>query len=582
MSAIPETVAQTESRRAARSAALRGWLPLAAFVAGLLLFTAVPYAYGYLRAPAGTAFQGIAFNVPDIAQYWSWLRDHQTALLVPNRMTAEPNDPAFFNTLWLVLGQIQRFTGWSEAAIYQLLRLVGATAFLLTLWWFVGLFTATPRARWTAYLLATLGGGLGWIWVVEKYLSRISDVRFPLDLYIVEPNSFFALMTLPHLVVAAAMIMGIFGCFLLAERRGDDPRLYGAATGVALLLGLSHAYDLIMIYAVLGAYVLTQFIAARRILWGRFWGLAAVGLLSFPPAGYFTYLTSRSELWKEVLAQFDNAGIFTPNLLHIPILLGVPFVITVVYGLSLLWRRFGGSRRQESPAREPAIDGPTPALSSHFLWVWTIVGFGLLYIPTDYQIKMLNPYHVPLALLATEAVGRWLEGRRRVGPGRRPAFAARHSALIMALLVAVSLPTNIYLWGWRMLELSRGQAPFFLTDGQVSALDWLDARSEERAVVLSGIDLGQYVPALTAHRAFLAHWAQTVRFYEKRSDVERFFAAQTSPAERHALLERYGVDYVLHGPEERELGGFDPATDAALRPVFTAGDTVVYTVLREP
>ncbi len=578
MSSIPNSLINSTVQRPAR-AALRASLLLAGFILALLAITALPYVYGYAGAPAGRVFQGILFDVPDVAQYWSWMRDHRSGLLVPNRMTAEPNDPALFNMLWLVLGRIQVLTGAGAAAMFQLMRIIGGAAFLVVLWWFVGLLTTERRERWTAYLLATLGGGLGWIWVVDKYLNQLADVRYPLDIYVAEPNTFFALLAQPHFLAAAALLLATFSFFLTAERRGDDWRRYGLATLCALLLGLQHAYDLLIIYCVLGVYVLVQFAHARRVLWGRFWGLAAVGLLSFPPAGYFTVLTTQNPLWKEVLAQFDNAGVFTPNLLHLPILLGLPFIVTLLYGATRLAYTINPRFR---PGAKSAGLGCSQfsILNAQFLWTWAIVGFGLLYIPTDFQIHMLNPYQVPLALLATRALWHWASRWRMPLRQKGPWSGVSGQWLIVVLFIAATLPANLYLWSWRVIDLRRAEHPFYLTHDEVAALEWLDGRSAERAVVLSGLDLGQYVPALTGHRAFLSHWAQTVRFYEKQRDVRAFFDQATPTASRQALLERYQIAYIIYGAEERASGSFDPATDPLLRPVFETPEVTLFQVVR--
>ena len=586
-SSAPKGIAAARVAQPAR-AERRARLTLALCIAALLLISGLPYLYGYLSAPQGRVFQGIAFNVADIVQYWSWMRDHRSALIVPNRMTSEPNDPALFNLLWLILGQVQNLTGWEPATIYQVLRLLGGAGFLICLWWFVGLFLRDLRARWAAYLVAAAGGGRGWIWVVEKYARRHTEVRFPRDVYVVEPNGFFGLIAQPHLLVAAAMIMAIFGLFLRAEQRGDDPRRYGAAALLALLLGLSHTYDLIMVYAILGTYVLLLFVRARRIVWGRFWGLAAVGLISSPPAAYFTYLTSRNPLWKDVLSQFDNAGIFTPNLLHIPVLLGLPFIVTLVYGAGLLNKarsryQSGGedvNASQFLAGKEDVDASQFSMLNAQFLWVWAIVGFGLLYIPTDFQIKMLNPYQVPLALLAVGALLRWTAGGAETGGERALSWGRltlRRWQLI-SLFVLATLPTSAYLLGWRVLELQRHAAPFYLSQDAMEALGWLDERSGERAVVLSGLTFGQYVPALTGHRALLAHWAQTAHFYERRDDVRLFFDSATDAAARQAVVSRHAVRYVVQGEEERALGTFDPASDPRLRQVFAAGQVRIFEV----
>lgn len=589
MSVVPNTLVDTKVRQSSRLALWRERLFVLGFVLLLLLITAVPYVYGYLSAPAGRVFQGIVFNVADISQYWSWMRDHRTALMVPNRMTPEPNDPALFNTLWLTLGQIQQVTGWSEPVMYQILRIVGGGAFLLTLWWFIGLLVAERSKRWVTYLVATLGGGLGWIWVVEKYVNGLTDVRFPLDLYVVEPNTLFALLTLPHFLVAAALLLATFGCFLLAERQNDDWRGYALSTTWALLLGVQHAYDLLMIYFILGAYVLLQFIKARRILWRRFWGLAAVGFLSFPPAGYFTFLTTQNPLWREILAQFSNAGVFTPNLLHIPILLGITFIITIIYGINRLRQAGKTIFAPDDPAT------PAPLFNTQFLWVWAIVGFGLLYIPADFQIHMLNPYQVPLALLATHALWQWTATRRNTKTDAQDnqTTKSRWSLLksrqfLAILLILAVLPTNLYLLSWRIIDLRRAEVPFYLSQDEVTVLDWLEERSSEQAVVFSGMEIGQYVPALTGHRAFLSHWAMTVGFFEKREAVKAFYDSATPAEDRYQLLDRYDVQYVVYGIEERTLGeqhsnagSFDPATDTRFEEVFTTAEVVVFEVERE-
>src|SRR5215510_1943832 len=97
----------------------------------------------------------------------------------------------------LALRRLQVLTGASEAAMFQVMRIAGGTAFLVILWWLAGLLSRNQRERWTAYLLATLGGGLGWIWVVDKYVNGLADVRFWQDVYVAEPNTFFALLAQP-------------------------------------------------------------------------------------------------------------------------------------------------------------------------------------------------------------------------------------------------------------------------------------------------------------------------------------------------------------------------------------------------
>lgn len=71
-----------------------------------------------------------------------------------------------------------------------------------------------------------------------------------------------------------------------------------------------------------------------------------------------------------------------------------------------------------------------------------------------------------------------------------------------------------------------------------------------------------------------------MRFFEKRDAVKAFFQTATPPETRHDWLDRYQVDFVVYGPEERLLGGFDPSTDPRLREVFRTTDLVMFQVAR--
>jgi hypothetical protein len=536
----------TAPRTAQFSIARRDYLLLAVGIVALLLLTGLPHLYAGLSGPADRRYMGIVSDVPDTAQYFSWLRAHQRALIVSNLMTPEPNQPAFFNLIWFVLGRLTLWTGMSMVAAFQLLRLVAGAAFGFALFWLYGLLAEDRRERWLATVLVLVGGGLGWIWAVEKHMSRRSDLLYPLDVQVAEPNAFLSLIGYPHFLLAAALVLAIFGLFLIGERAGQT-RYHVLAAVLALALSLQHAYDLITIYFVLGVYLLLRWWNARRFPWRGGIGLALIGLISSPPAAYFTYLTTHDPIWRRVLAQFANADVYTPNLLHLPIVLGPQLLLAAA--------ALPGLRQRRTDA-------------DLLLLAWAVVGFALLYIPTDFQIHMLNPYQVPLAILAVRTV-------RRVAAA--PGTGARLRRWAPAALLLVALPINVYLLGWRFVDLGRHRAPYSLHRDEVAALDWLDRQGGD-AVVLSDEMLGQYVPALSGKRAVLAHWAQTVDYFAKRDEVARFFDPAAPDSVRAALLQRYDVAYVLAGEDELRAGAHAALDRAPLEKVFEAPSAVVYRV----
>jgi len=534
--------------------------PRSALVAAMLALLAaasLPYAAGRWLAPADRFFTGIVADVPDWAQYLAWMRAFTRAVVIENVLTCEPQSPAFFNPQWLLLARAAQTLGLSFDTVVQLFRL-GVGALFLWLTWRVcrEYFDGRPAPTWAGWILINLSAGLGWIWVLDKYLIS-GELRYPLDVHVYEPVTFLNLMALPHFLVAAILLLAIFRLAADAVER-DRVRSAVAAAALALVLGLTHAYDLVIVYTVLGLF--TALLAwrdglSRRLLVPP----ALIALVSFPPPAYFTWLTTSDPLWRKVLAQFGNAGVYTPDPLHLLVLLGFPLILTLL--------TFGNAL--------PRASLPPWRL---LVRVWAVSNFFLLYIPADFQIHMLNGWQVPLGLLAAEGVfGRivpWLRGRGGV-LGALVASEAR----VVALLLLLVLPTNLYLLGWRVLVLSRLEHDYFLYRDEVAAAAWLDAHSSDDEVVLASLTLGQHLPWLSGNKAYLAHWAQTVDYFARRASLPVFFSAASDDAQRRAMLRQCNVRFVVVGRGERALGDLDPAALPYLELAHVAGETRVYRVV---
>jgi hypothetical protein len=247
------------------------------------------------------------------------------------------------------------------------------------------------------------------------------------------------------------------------------------------------------------------------------------------------------------------------------ILIGLPLVL-VLFGLVIDLPR--ALRRPLS-----AFTGLTAR--EVLLRCWLVVGLLLLYIPTDFQIKMLAGWQVPVAITATRVL------MTRIAPALRALSIwgrLRPDVALGLLLVLAVLPVNVYLYGWRFVDLGRHEYPYYLERDEVAALQWLSANAAPSDVVLSSLTIGQYVPSATGSRAFLAHWASTLDFQSKRRLVARFFDSATSDQERLGILARFNVRYVFWAAPERDLGGFEPSRATYLNEVFSGRRTSVYRV----
>lgn len=515
-----------------------------------LTLSSLPILAGYLFATPEHQFVGIVYNMPDHAQYFAWMRDLARQPLAPNRLTPEPNDPAFFNLLWWMVGRIGALAGLEYAALWSGLRIVAAAAVLAAGYAFLNLAVADVQQRRLSYLIFIFGGGLGFVWVIVKYVYRLPGAPFPFNIYTAESNTFWILTAFPHFGMALALIVAMMALLLQAVR--TVRYRYAVACGIlGAILGLQHAYDLITIYAVMGSFGLLIWLRDRRFPTFLFRCGLIIFALSAPAAAYLSVLVLLDPTWGKKLSQFDNAGAWTPPPWELPILLGAPFLLALLH------------------FRPRALQSRSDA--EVLVAVWFVLHFVLAYLPVKFQIHLLLGWQMPIAILAAAAIATrvvpWLQ-QQRAGL-LKPALA-----ILFALIVA----TNVYLIAWRFVDFRRLEAPYYLTRGEAESLAWLAAHATAGDVVLADLEYGQHVPVRSDARAFLAHWAGTLDFFDKKAMVREVFDPAVSDGRRREILSAYGVTYIVARERDQATAALDPAVGRYLSVVFSEGDTTVYRV----
>src|SRR5262249_45188575 len=152
----------------------------------------------------------------------------------------------------------------------------------------------------------------------------------------------------------------------------------------------------------------------------------------------------------QVLAQFRNLGVFTPDPLQLVVLLGATLILAVA----------------TFPGLVPLAKRSDNEL---FLSAWLGSTLLIIYLPVTFQIMMLNGIQVALGILATRGlfdhVLPWLRGAlatRWPAAARSWVRAPYLTAAAAALFLALVLPTNLYLVAWRFIDLQRRDYPEFL------------------------------------------------------------------------------------------------------------------------
>ena len=192
------------------------WLWIFALAA--LLLTTLPYLLGFAVQGNDWRFSGFVFGVEDGHSYMAkMLRGAAGNWLFETPYTALEQGGVLAFFPYILLGKLSAPPGQYEqlVVLFQVFRWVGGLMLFMALYDFIRLFIADESWRRWGVALASLGGGLGWMLILLGKGSWLGSL--PLDLYSPETFGFLALLGLPHLLVARAMLLWGFVAYLNPE-----------------------------------------------------------------------------------------------------------------------------------------------------------------------------------------------------------------------------------------------------------------------------------------------------------------------------------------------------------------------------
>ena len=525
------------------------WLWVLAWSGVILLLTSLPYLYGALLSTPQSQFGGFVLGVEDGNSYLAKMRLGATGNWQFHLFyTSEPHAGAYLFLFHILLGKIARFGGLPLILVYHLSRLACGLFLLVTVYCFTAFFTRLRPVRRLTFWLVGLGSGLGWLVLLLRLLDQWG---LPLDFYSPEAFAFHALLGLPHLSLAEALLLWAM-LFLWTSWERRQIR-YAVLAGLALsAMTVIAAFYIVTAAAAIGAGWLLRGwrqkqAADRRWAEGR---LAALALaMAAPMPLYNVHVFMSDPVFK---AWQEQNLILSPSALHYLLAFGVLALLAVI-GARAEWRH-GSSR-------------------SLLLMGWCAAVPVLVYLPFSLQRRFSFGVQVPLSILAALGLWRLLSGQETPGEGQLPRRWRIASVGVVALL---SL-SNFLILNSARWEVSQQAPPLFHSGAEVDAADWLGTHATPDQVVLAAYETGNYLPTRMPARVFAGHGPETVNSEMKNAMLRSFFGGGDDTFRRR-LLADYGVNYVFYGPAERALGDFSPAAAPYLRPVYDNGAVQIYQV----
>jgi hypothetical protein len=200
------------------------------------------------------------------------------------------------------------------------------------------------------------------------------------------------------------------------------------------------------------------------------------------------------------------------------------------------------------------------------IWLWFLVPNFVVFQPWDWDNTKFFAYW---ALFGSLAVGALLTRLSRLGP------VAAAGAVVLALSLVASGALDVA----RQLE-PEGAAAFTSTGG-VRVAAWARANTDSRAVFLVAPVHNDPIPTLAGRRVMAGYpgwlWTYGLSDWSQRTgDAQRMLRGDPATLD---LLHRYGVSYVVLGPEDQSVGGSSPAYfDRVADRVYDSGGYTVYRV----
>ena len=522
----------------------RVWIFALCFVA----VASLPVVVGFLNAPAGGAFTGNAFEQTRVDFYSYMARielGRRGDWLLHIQFTPEEHPGLFLTPFYLLLGHVARILNVSNLLVFLGARMVCTLAMLLAIWAFLGRFLKEARVRWWAFLLATVTAGAGWLLylVIPAQTASLAPIEF----WLIDAYTFLAALSFPHFALAVTLLLSYL---LVLDRWLEQPGWRGAI-GLAILslpLGWTQPFHMLLtglISAGLSLWALYR----QRITWRQIWMLAPAAVAHLVVAGYHYAALFSDPIWRAFTAQNITAS-------------PPPWYFVLAYLWLLIPAVVGGIDQWRARNRHWLL----PAL-------WILLVAVLIYVPLPNQRRYVLAVQVPLAALAALGLERWrawwLAHGRRLDRWR----------LLVTTGLLFSTLTHILLLVSALGTLNPATRPeLFLSHDELASEVWLRAQPQD-SVVFSTFPSGGKIAAFTGQRVYIGHWIETVDFAAREAQVAAFFDDGMTDAQRQALLQSTGVDYVWVDRTARALGDWPEGDVSFLRPGFEAETVTVYEVI---
>ncbi len=182
---------------------------------------------------------------------------------------------------------------------------------------------------------------------------------------------------------------------------------------------------------------------------------------------------------------------------------------------------------------------------SRLILIWLIINLASLYLPINFSGRFVLGLFIPICLLAAEGLEKVLLTKTRnlisisLDSQRRIFFLLTLPSTAIFLIWAVTGPQ------------SNQDYPYYYSENDISAVQWLAERSTDEDLILADYPIGNLIPRYSNARVFLGHLNLTIDLAKKQEMIHKFWGRDTSLAWKLELIDAWDVTYLYYGKFEK-------------------------------
>jgi hypothetical protein len=511
----------------------------------IVLITTIPYCIGFWKQGSDWAFSGFVFGVEDGNSYIAkMLSGANGDWLFQTPYTAYPQKGLLAFLPYILQGKLTAQPGQHAqlVALFQIFRWSGCILLIYSVYRFVALFTEKTQYRRLGTAMATIGGGIGWLYSIG--FQGLWGNRLPLEFYSPEAFGFLSIFGIPHLLFSRALlILGFVEYLHMAQPQNGIPY----KTGILwLFMGFFQPLDIVIGWGVILAFLSVFGISqVLRKSWTR---LEREKYRQTCLSSIWIFIISSPWIIYSLWSSYSNDFLILWSKQNI-ILSPPPLDYLLAYCLLL-------------PAMIVAFTYIIKLndFKGYLLVSWIILSPILAYFPSNLQRRLTEGIWVVLIAFMVIGLGE---------------IKKLHK---LSYLLYCSFVTPIILITGSIVSLWNPSVPLYRPTQEISAFNYLQRVSEKEDIVLASYQVSNVLPAWVPIRTLLGHGPESVHLDTVEPIVSDFFRTSTSDEVRINLIRDFGVDYIFKGPEEASLGSWDPSQAAYLKNIYSRSGYEIYRV----